>query len=813
MAPQFRGQKYHHSGLMMKLDVVEYLRRGMMYGARSASGATTDIALPGGSLLAKETIGALVRDTVAYYSAAKMLMIARGVGMSRPRARELSLDASRAFMSTPRRPYYLVIDTGYAAVDISATPVATGILSDFPLLDVGDRIEYQEVSVEGGNVLVDIDGAISIAYAGSVQASDSFQARMWDASLGTWTAYQSITIPANAPIIGIQCLAVLLSGPVEEIDMRYLIAIAIAIALALAATYSTSALGQVGGIVQSVRSPIAADSNKPTYQIDPQGTLSVTDFGAIGNDTLSDKAAIFAAGHAAKCQNKLVKFPVGSYFFANDDYVNGYLSLTSDYVARSDVFLSSNEMNGLAFDCVTDTVIGLRYNFNELKVRDLAIEGSVNFSPITSGYFERPPLAVAPTASEIDIIAHWWTRFGTDWMPSKGACVQYFPCKRSHAEGSRCAVSDGSNAAPYGPADYTWEWGHKTGARADTLTACPNVPTAKIFTRLEAGLQYDYPEEYDGSRHPLLGWYRENDPATLDWISYWLVKHGVDAVTVNGFPSTPSNWAHGLFNNAPNFQLLKYIMWMTNNIQPSNTCSEKFNNLTTAWTNTLNATYLSANFKNSSYKLKKEGVDLPLLYVFGSKQLVDELCVSDAAYGITAFLQGIGVLFGNGGFDGYVLASDAYIQTVVDIPALAANDIHVIEGAYNGISSIDGRDTVMSYEGLAGKARLSYAERGLYTNSIVSIPTAAHSVSPHYSRWQWKGSTPLLFQSWLDDTVSDVIDNWGQQPIPVSGNRPFMFVYNVSEWLEAGASLQPSVRHKFGYLDAVKSVKEKYTQP
>jgi FPC/CPF motif-containing protein YcgG len=41
-------------------------------------------------------------------------------------------------------------------------------------------------------------------------------------------------------------------------------------------------------------------------------------------------------------------------------------------------------------------------------------------------------------------------------------------------------------------------------------------------------------EPYDPSRHPMLGWYKGDDPNVLDWQCYWLVKYGVTAVIPTG---------------------------------------------------------------------------------------------------------------------------------------------------------------------------------------------------------------------------------------------------------------------------------------
>ncbi len=63
------------------------------------------------------------------------------------------------------------------------------------------------------------------------------------------------------------------------------------------------------------------------------------------------------------------------------------------------------------------------------------------------------------------------------------------------------------------------------------------------------------------SRHPLLGYYRGDDPVVLDWQCYWLNEYGVQNVVIlaEDFtnwedPECTSHWAYQLFNHAPNFK-------------------------------------------------------------------------------------------------------------------------------------------------------------------------------------------------------------------------------------------------------------------
>lgn len=76
------------------------------------------------------------------------------------------------------------------------------------------------------------------------------------------------------------------------------------------------------------------------------------------------------------------------------------------------------------------------------------------------------------------------------------------------------------------------------------------------------------------------------------------------------------------------------------------------------------------------------------------------------------------------------------------------------------------------------------------------VSTAMSSVYPHPSQYSWPGSTPALFQTALNTVIKQLLE---------TGNPRMVTIYNVAEWAEGGAALQPSVGNGFGYLDACRS--------
>ena len=80
--------------------------------------------------------------------------------------------------------------------------------------------------------------------------------------------------------------------------------------------------------------------------------------------------------------------------------------------------------------------------------------------------------------------------------------------------------------------------------------------------------------------------------------------------------------------------------------------------------------------------------------------------------------------------------------------------------------------------------------------AVQAIATSIDTQTPHESGWVCKGSTPVGFGRFLQKAL----DHLDQNP-----DMPRIITcYNVSEWAEGGAALQPTVGNGFGYLEAVR---------
>jgi len=78
--------------------------------------------------------------------------------------------------------------------------------------------------------------------------------------------------------------------------------------------------------------------------------------------------------------------------------------------------------------------------------------------------------------------------------------------------------------------------------------------------------------------------------------------------------------------------------------------------------------------------------------------------------------------------------------------------------------------------------------------SILNVCTSKDSHAPHPSGWRCPGSTPALFGDVVRKAVAHIETN---------GMPRIITCYNVAEWAEGGPGLQPNVRDRFGYLQAL----------
>jgi hypothetical protein len=349
----------------------------------------------------------------------------------------------------------------------------------------------------------------------------------------------------------------------------------------------------------------------------------------------------------------------------------------------------------------------------------------------------------------VDFLAHWYNDFGLE-------CVR--------------AANGGIGALTW----YYWDWAH-----TDT-TGSISSPTGGT---------------YDPKRHPLLGWYRGDDATVLDWQCYWLKEHGLTGVILDAPDlrtttwDTPSStnrdyWVRQLFKAVPNFPGLRYAL------------SLKFTGTTTQiqnqWTDAINNVYLQyGNF----YALKKDGKLWPVVYCFDMSALRG---VFDSFVGSTAtdnFLVNMAALFQAAGYGGMVVfgrnsefwTAPASRDTLAQ---LEARGVAMYDAPYANVPGETGSETIYD----------NYITNFAQTTwrNLPCVPTSRESKWPHPSGWTQTGSTPAKFRQLLQKGANAAINNPNAPPV--------CLIYNVAEWAEAGASLQPSMGDGFGYLEALRSV-------
>lgn len=307
---------------------------------------------------------------------------------------------------------------------------------------------------------------------------------------------------------------------------------------------------------------------------------------------------------------------------------------------------------------------------------------------------------------------------------------------------------------------------------------------------------------YDPSRHPLLGWYQGDDSKTLDWQCYWLAEAGVnvvnivDAVDTNTWSNSTSKmyWQYVLFNQVKNFKSLKYITWLkhtrtsaeiTANADGVTVCNtqhdDAINNIISKYD----------NFYTYSYNGKK----YPVTYTWDLEAMRGIYDNYNGNTNLRAHLKTLGASLQAKGFDGICLMARNFtlgaVWTQSHLDDLENNGVILLSSGYE-----EKYGTEVSYS----NSFENYAKNCVFPTEkykVLNVMTSATSQSPHPSGWNLQGNTPELFKTVLQRAVNHVSSH---------KNPKMITIYNIAEWAEGGAALQPNMKDGFGYLDAVKSV-------
>ncbi len=353
---------------------------------------------------------------------------------------------------------------------------------------------------------------------------------------------------------------------------------------------------------------------------------------------------------------------------------------------------------------------------------------------ITSGKIVAPPLSKGGPRGIVDVIAHWYGPWGT--------------------EGIRIAY-------PGSPADYDWSWNHVGVAG------------------------------YRASRHPLLGWYRNDDPNVIDWQCYWLRENGVTAIIPVGLltaanmatwstASDEAHWLYQLYNNVPNFNGLRYIPWVEFDFANVGAA-------TAQWQTIIND--VLAVYPNT-YTMEKNGKSYVCVFTWWS----DAMRIALGVAASIAFLKARAAEAQAIGYDGLCvmarLGTDWEAWGAGYLAELEADGVLYFPTQYettdNGnITGPDYSDYVDQYTVL----HQGWIDRP----QIVGVASSLYSIG--VGAFTYDGSTPELFRSLLQKAIRGIVQY----------NFPrILTIYNVSEWREGGPGLNPNRQDGFGYLQAVR---------
>lgn len=360
-----------------------------------------------------------------------------------------------------------------------------------------------------------------------------------------------------------------------------------------------------------------------------------------------------------------------------------------------------------------------------------------------SGSLVSPPLSTSKRKTKVDVIAYWYNDFGLECIRSaKTGWIGW----------------------------YYWTWNQHNSLN-------------KPFTALKL-------DAYDPARHPLLGYYLGDKKEVLDWQSYWLYEYGVNGVSLlnqgkdglKGWenPSHRDHWIYQLFEKTPNFKNLKYVMNGEYSVPGSYSKSEeervrnKFFEL---------ADKVYSKYDNYYY-VEKDGKKYPVISVLEETQYRGYFN-GDANVG--SFYKELAKRFRSYGFGGFAL----YVRQPLNLGDMSADGVLRFETSYTPNYTVPYYTNRYTYADL-----VSNFNPPVDTTKIIAVATSVDSQRPHESNWDCPGTSPALFSQYMQKAVSHLQKN---PSMPQA-----LMVYNVSEWAEGGPGLVPTVKDRFGYLEAIR---------
>lgn len=361
-----------------------------------------------------------------------------------------------------------------------------------------------------------------------------------------------------------------------------------------------------------------------------------------------------------------------------------------------------------------------------------------------SGSLVSPPLSTSKRKTKVDVIAYWYNDFGLECIRSaKTGWIGW----------------------------YYWTWNHHNSLN-------------KPFTALKL-------DAYDPARHPLLGFYLGDKKEALDWQAYWLYEYGVNGVSLlnqgkdglKGWenPSHRDHWIYQLFEKTPNFKKLKYVMNGEYSVPGSYSKDEE--------TRVRNKFFELADKVYSKYDnyyyVEKGGKKYPVISVLEETQYRGYF---NGDANVAKFYKELAKRFQSYGFGGFAL----YVRQPLNLGDMSADGVLRFETSYTPNYTVPHYTNRYTYSDLVNNFNPP-----VDSTKIISVATSVDSQRPHESNWECPGTSPALFSQYMKKAVSHLQKN---PSMPQA-----LMVYNVSEWAEGGPGLVPTVKDRFGYLEAIRN--------
>ncbi len=487
---------------------------------------------------------------------------------------------------------------------------------------------------------------------------------------------------------------------------------------------------------------------------EPADTINVVKEGADPKGEADCTDILQAVHEKAAAEGKKVYYPNGTYRY-NGEYLN--LSSGIKFQSIEGVLLKNDisEHNLFQHDDLGN-FIGLIQNPLEKDESDL---GGDEYS---SGYLMNPPLFNKTYTRKVkDVIAWWYNDFGLE-------------CTRTKSTGWI--------------GWYYWTWNHHN---------CQEKM---------ASMAADGGDPYDASRHPLLGFYKGDDPVVQDWITYWMLEYGINTVGLLSVtppyssenytfedPGHRDHWMYQWLENCPNSKNMKYLL-----------CPEVYWGLDRSETDReRNATYILrmidktyGQYPDNVYTVTYKGKEYPVIFFKEEGALLDTYDnAQQEAVNTLAFYKRISDKCKSLGWPGVAImastsASIAYFDTFPE--KLEEMDVIRFYGRYGSTHTSEKAATMQEMVD-----RFKTTANNTFPNTVAGLMIAKETHSPHQSGFTVTGHSPQVLGSYLDKVLEAVAGN-------DIGLYDAISLHNVSEWAECGPGLIPNMQDRFAYLQTIK---------